>query len=183
MNKIIYIQQQRSGPPKLQPSFRCSSSKLTTTTQLNAKESNKNDDDDNMKIGEDQFEWDGVVVEGAHDADFDSIDTTDNTFMPSISLLSMANAVPSPVMDVANNGGGETSGSGSDSNFDPLKNMGKIHQLALEDEVNEENLLEMGGDPSFLDSDDDDDMKFSDMDDANLFGGWDGTVDEEAHMD
>lgn len=183
MNTIIYIHQQRSGPPKSQSSFRWSRSKLTTTTQLNAKESNKNDDDGNMKIGEDQFEWDGVVVEGAHDADFDSIDATDNTFMPSMSLLSMANAVPSPVMDVANNGGGQSSGSGSDSNFDPMKNMGKIHQLALEDEVSEDNLLEMGGDPGFLDSDDDDDMKFSDMDDANFFGGWDGTVDEEAHMD
>ena len=100
--------------------------------------------------------------------------------MPSMTLLSMANSVESPALMAA-----------TTNNFDVKKNSGKLHQLAMEkeEELNEEDLLEMGGDPSFLDDfDDDGDMKYKNKgidggdDDADFFL-WDGEVNEDAHLD
>ena len=147
----------------------------TTSTQLNAEkeesESSSNDSKDNKE--EVEYEWDGVVIEGAHDADFEVNDPTDD-FMPSMSLLSMANSVESPVM-MATQG-----------NFDSMANAGKIHQIAMEneDELNEDNLLEIGGDPDFLDLMAEDNkigIDDNDEDDSGFF--WDGEVDEDAHLD
>lgn len=159
----------------------------TVATVLNAKEEDDDDDDD--------FEWDGVAVEGAHDADFESIDASDN-FVPSISFMSMANSVASPALTAASAGSGVMTKQTVDD-FDPLKNAGILHRMAMEDELNEDSLMEMGGDPAFLDdidenkNDDDDDSGLS-MEEMNdlmesggdpAFFGWDGTVDEDAHLD
>jgi len=144
----------------------------TSSIQINAEkeksESSSNDSKDNKE--EVEYEWDGVVIEGAHDADFEVNDPTDN-FMPSLSLLSMANSVESPVMTAS---------------FDSIANAGKIHQLAMEneDELNEDNLLEIGGDPDFLDliaEDDESGIDNNDEDDSGFF--WDGEIDEDAHLD
>ena len=146
----------------------------TTSIQLNAEndkngksESSSNDSKDNKE--EVEYEWDGVVIEGAHDADFEVNDPTDN-FMPSMTLLSMANSVESPVVTA----------------FDSIANAGKIHQIAMEneDELNEDNLLEIGGDPDFLDLIAEDNkigIDDNDGDDSGFF--WDGEVDEDAHLD
>ena len=142
----------------------------TIITKLHAK---KKEEEDTT------FEWDGIVIEGAHDDEFDSVDDTEEFFMPSMTLLSMANSVESPALMAAT------------GNFDVKKNSGKLHQLAMEkeEELNEDDLLEMGGDPSFLDDfDDDGDMKYKNKgidggyDDADFFL-WDGEVNEDAHLD
>ena len=142
----------------------------TIITKLHAK---KKEEEDTT------FEWDGIVIEGAHDDEFDSVDDTEEFFMPSMTLLSMANSVESPALMAAT------------GNFDVKKNSGKLHQLAMEkeEELNEDDLLEMGGDPSFLDDfDDDGDMKYKNKgidcgyDDAGFFL-WDGEVNEDAHLD
>ena len=142
----------------------------TTSIQLNA-EKEKSESSSNESKEEVDYEWDGVVIEGAHDADFEVNDPTDN-FMPSMTLLSMANSVQSPVM---------TFGS-----FDSMANAGKIHQIAMEeeDELNEDNLLEIGGDPDFLDlmaEDKSSGIDDNDEDESGFF--WDGEVNEDAHLD
>lgn len=118
---------------------------------------------------EEKLLWDGEVIEGAHDAEFESFDEAD-VFVPSFNFMSMANSVTSPALAVA---AGE---------FDSLKNMGQIHQVAMEKEgrevMTEDDLLEMGGDPSFLD-DVEDDAGFKGM--GNFV--WDGEVNEDAHLD
>ena len=137
----------------------------TTSIQLNA-ENEKSESSSNDSKEEVEYEWDGVVIEGAHDADFEVNDPTDN-FMPSMTLLSMANSVESPIM--------------TGLNFDSIANAGKIHQIEMEngDELNEDNLLEIGGDPDFLD------LIAEDNDDNDEESGffWDGEVDEDAHLD
>ena len=93
--------------------------------------------------------------------------------MPSMSL-SMANSVESPVMTATQTG-----------SFDSIANAGKIHQIAMEneDELNEDNLLEIGGDPDFLDliAEDKSGIDDNDEDESGFF--WDGEVDEDAHLD
>jgi len=140
----------------------------TTSIQLNA-EKEKSESSSNDSKEEVEYEWDGVVIEGAHDADFEVNDPTDN-FMPSMTLLSMANSAQSPVMTA----------------FDTMANAGKIHQAAMEneDELNEDNLLEIGGDPDFLDLIAEDNkigIDDNDEDESGFF--WDGEVDEDAHLD
>jgi len=147
----------------------------TTSIQLNAeKEKSERSSNDSNKDSKEEveYEWDGVVIEGAHDADFEVNDPTDN-FMPSMTLLSMANSVESPVMTAAQTG-----------SFDSIANAGKIHQIAMEneDELNEDNLLEIGGDPDFLDLiAEDNKIGDNDEDESGFF--WDGEVDEDAHLD
>jgi len=152
-----------------QQSHQTTSTIATTSIQLNA-EKEKSENSSNDSKEEVDYEWDGVVIEGAHDADFEVNDPTDN-FMPSMTLLSMANSVDSPVMTAT---------------FDSIANAGKIHQIAMEneDELNEDNLLEIGGDPDFLDlmaEDDKSGIDDNDEDDSGFF--WDGEVDEDAHLD
>ena len=144
---------------------------------------NTKDSDDGQEG--DAFEWDGVVVEGAHDSEFESVDNSVNdNFMPSISFMSMANSVTSPALTAAAVGTTTTTSAAAD--FDPLKNAGILHQLAMEKEqvMSEDDLLDMGGDPAFLDDPDEDGdaLLKEGMDDADFFG-WDGTVDEDAHLD
>ena len=143
----------------------------TTSTQLNA-EKEKSESGSNDSKEEVEYEWDGVVIEGAHDADFEVNDPTEN-FMPSMSL-SMANSVESPVMTATQTG-----------SFDSMANAGKIHQIAMEeDELNEDNLLEIGGDPDFLSLIAEDKSGIDDNDDEDDSGFfWDGEVDEDAHLD
>ena len=130
--------------------------------------------------GEAEPEWDGVVIEGAHDADFDSIDNSDDAFVPSIGFMSMAQSVTSPALSAIGSGG-------DTSKFDPLANAGILHRMAKDtDTISEDDLLDMGGDPAFLDVEDDAGAgegtgPHEELDDSNFF--WDGTVDEDAHMD
>ena len=140
----------------------------TTSIQLNA-EKEKSESNSNGSKEEGEYEWDGVVIEGVHDADFEVNDPTDN-FMPSMTLLSMANSVESPAM--------------METSFDSMANAGKIHQIVMEneDELNEDNLLEIGGDPDFLDLIAEDKIGIDDDgDDSSFF--WDGEVNEDAHLD
>ena len=128
---------------------------------------------------EEDVEWDGVPIEGAHDSEFeDDSGNNDDAFLPSATFMSMASSVASPALSVIGAGGPS-----SYHVFDQSRNSGKLHTLSeMEDDFD---LEEIGGDPAFLDEDDDDSefnkMKFDkDMDD-DLF--WDGLVDEDAHLD
>ncbi len=136
--------------------------------------------------GEGGWEWDGVVEEGAHDAEFGTDNDDDEIFIPSMEFFSAANSVASPALVAAT----ITSGP-----FDSLSNSGIIHRLSktspVEGDVgdyimSEDDLMEIGGDPAFLDDivDEDDDDAWSKPPTANdddFF--WDGTVDEDAHND
>ena len=142
----------------------------------------KIDEDDLLELGGDAFflddEWDGIPIEGAHDEEFEpgsgKIDAAD-IFVPSSGFMSMVNSIPSPILGAVND-------------FDPVRNMGKLHKDELnedDNDISEDDLLEIGGDPSFLDDDEsnNNDMKTrNDLDEPNDFE-WDGTVDEDAHMD
>mmetsp|Transcript_4429 Transcript_4429/g.9577 ORF Transcript_4429/g.9577 Transcript_4429/m.9577 type:complete len:189 (+) Transcript_4429:145-711(+) len=152
-------------------------------TAFNSKGGSVDGSDNN---GDDQWEWDGVVVEGAHDAEFESVDAADN-FMPSMSLMSMASSVTSPALASVVGSGGE----GAAVEFDQFKNSGKLHRIAMEKEfsggeggMSGDDLLEMGGDPAFLDDAEDMEAEGLGMekDDADFFA-WDGEVDEDAHLD
>lgn len=125
---------------------------------------------------QEEWEWDGEAIEGAHDEEFEpgsgKFDATD-MFMPSLSLLSMASSVTSPAQSVI---------SGITSNFDPLMNAGKLYLEKVEKEMSEDDVLEIGGDPFFLDDDEGNSDTKMDMEDTDFFG-WDGTVDEDAHLD
>jgi hypothetical protein len=137
-------------------------------------------EDDLLEMGGDPSflddEWDGIPIEGAHDEDFEpgsgKIDATD-IFVPSVNFMSMANSVPSPIIGV--------------KDFDPLSNMGKLHKAELKDDVllSEDDLLDIGGDPFFLDDDNNEERERKmrmELDKTNDFE-WDGTVDEDAHLD
>ena len=136
-------------------------------------------DDGRRDDGDDDrdWTWDGVVVEGAHDSEFESVDEEDG-FTPSIGFMSMVSSAASPALAVASGGI-----AGAKSDFDPLKNAGIIRLMASESErLDEEDLLEMGGDPAFLDNVEEEDGSREEMKDSDFFE-WDGTVDEEVHMD
>lgn len=140
------------------------------------------DEDALLEMGGDPFfledEWDGVPIEGAHDEEFEpgsgKIDASD-MFVPSANFLSMTSSVPSPIIGAA---GG----------FDPLSNMGKLHKAEIKYDVDEDDLLEMGGDPFFLgdgerEATDREMLKvMKELDEPNDFE-WDGFVDEDAHLD
>ncbi len=134
------------------------------------------------KTNNEKWEWDGTVREGAHDEDeFESIDNFDDS--PSIGFMSAA-AVLTGSGIVADSIGGAATTQTSTILFDPLLNSGMIHRLfAIDeesDEMSEDDLLEMGGDPDFLG-----DANLSPLKDMNnraLFE-WDGMVDEDAHLD
>ena len=107
-----------------------------------------------------------IILLGAHDTEFESIDDAKDAFIPSAGLLSMAQSVQSPAMAAA---------------FNPYENAGKIHQLSMEsDGLNIDDLEEMGGDPSFLDDPEEDEPK-AEEDDGGFF--WDGEVNEDAWLD
>ncbi|KAL9183823.1 hypothetical protein ACHAXT_004679 [Thalassiosira profunda] len=129
--------------------------------------------------GEAEPEWDGVVIEGAHDADFDSIDDSADAFVPSIGFMSMAQSVTSPALSAIGSGGNTS------TEFDPLANAGILHRMTKDtDTISEDDLLDMGGDPAFLDVEVDAGEgtgPHEELDDSDFF--WDGTVDEDAHMD
>ena len=129
------------------------------------------------------WEWDGEVEEGAHDAEFgawgdDDGEEDDGVFVPSAGFLSDANSVASPALAA-------TAGAAT-APFDPSKNAGAIHRLSGMDSeggdgdyvMSEDDLMEMGGDPAFLD---DDAWAKPPTGDGDFF--WDGTVDEDAHND
>ena len=146
---------------------------LTSQSPIfNTKESNTDAEED--------WEWDGLVVEGAHDAEFESVDNADSdAFVPSISFMAMANSVTSPALTAAT-GGSSTASTGA---FDPLQNAGILHRMSMEkDTMDEDTLLEIGGDPAFLDDDDEEEEAAKEIDDSDFFE-WDGTVDEDAHLD
>lgn len=134
---------------------------------------------------DDKWEWDGEVVEGAHDAEFEGYGGADDDIVvPSLGFMSMASSVASPTMAVAASGE-----SPAFANFDRIANMGKLHRMELEKElkkgndVDEDDLMEMGGDPSFLDDEEDGEGGMGEgMDDSDFFE-WDGEVDESAHLD
>ena len=130
---------------------------------------------------EDDWEWDGNPIEGAHDSEFDDgSGSMDDVFMPSSAFMSMATSVTSPALSVIGAGAGDSS-----SNFDQKQNAGKLH-LSEDDDFD---LEEIGGDPGFLDDDDTggndkkpfESMQFDKEMDDDLF--WDGLVDEDAHLD
>lgn len=135
--------------------------------------------DDLLDMGGDPFffeeEWDGIPIEGAHDEEFEpgsgKIDAAD-AFVPSASFMSMVNSVP--IISAGNV-------------FDPLRNMGKLHrdELAADGDVSQDGLLEMGGDPFFLENDGmggNVSTMIKGLDEPDDIE-WDGTVDEDAHMD
>lgn len=137
-------------------------------------------------------EWDGTVVEGAHDDEFGGEPSDDDDlFIPSAGFLSEATSIISPSLAMAAGSGGSTIAGAGIPLFDPFKNAGRIHQLSMMEKengsdyiINEDDIEEMGGDPSFLDNvvvnnrtgTIDDDDSFSHF-------IWDGTVDEDAHND
>lgn len=155
--------------------------KTLVTASFNSKESSDSDDNQDE---EEPWEWDGVVVEDAHTEEFESADDPSDGFMPSMSFMSMANSVASPALTAA--AGGGVTASSATPDFDQYKNMGKIYRMELEKEdrgMNEEDLLEMGGDPAFLDDSwEAEGFGAKKMDDAEFFG-WDGEVNEDAHLD
>mmetsp|Transcript_2479 Transcript_2479/g.5678 ORF Transcript_2479/g.5678 Transcript_2479/m.5678 type:complete len:236 (-) Transcript_2479:812-1519(-) len=171
-------------------------SRLTTRTHTSLLFSSKENKNEDKKRDHKKWEWDGVVIEGSHDDEFETNDPED-AFMPSISFLSLANSVASPALEAATFQESSPSIADDDVKFDLMKNSGKIHQKFMREEsgdfdfeVSEDELLEMGGDPSFLLSDDlgnesddrDVEGRIESESDADLFE-WDGTVDEDAHLD
>jgi len=139
-------------------------------------------------------EWDGTVVEGAHDDEFGGEPSDDNNdiFIPSAGFLSEATSIVSPALAVATagSGGGGSTIVGGIPLFDPFKNAGRIHQLSMMEKENgsdyiicEDDLEEMGGDPSFLDNVVAVNDRIGTIDDNSSKFIWDGTVDEDAHND
>jgi hypothetical protein len=159
-------------------SFVCTS---YTTRMLNssptvafAKDTTMTNGDD-LQIEED-WDWDGVPIEGAHDSEFeDGSGSNDEFFVPSTMFMSMASSVTSPALSVIGTGS-------SSSNFDPSKNAGTLHLMESEDDFD---LEEIGGDSGFLDEDEAEidtefgKIKLNKVMDDDLF--WE--VDEDAHYD
>lgn len=135
------------------------------------------DEDNLLDMGGDPSffdeEWDGIVIEGAHEDDFEpgsgKIDASD-IFVPSASFMSKACSIVAI------------------EDFDPLSNMGKLHKAEAKEDANEDDLLEIGGDPFFLEDVDREEserrmtMAMKELDEPNDFE-WDGFVDEDAHLD
>ena len=149
------------------------STRIFPTIILSEKDATKIESNDDQQNKED-WEWDGVPIEGAHDAEFeDGSGSIDDFFVPSADFMSMATSVTSPALSAI--------GSGSSSSFDQSKNAGKLHLMEEEDF----DLEEIGGDSGFLDDEDTEietefgKIKFNKEMDDDLF--W--QVDEDAHFD
>ena len=142
----------------------------------------------NEDVNNEKWEWDGTIQEGAHDDEFDSIDDVgdDDEFVPSIGFMSAAAMLADSSGSVI--GGVTAAATQASTIFDPLLNSGTIHRISLMEEddenMSEDDLLEMGGDPDFLDDDIGvvDVGAFKEIDDSDIFE-WDGMVDEDAHLD
>lgn len=159
-------------------SFVCPSSQSARTHYSNptilqsAKDIVKPESDDLQE--DDDWEWDGNPIEGAHDAEFEDGSGSNDDFFLSADFMSMANSVTSPALSVMGTGG-------SSSTFDQSKNAGKLHLMEEEDF----DLEEIGGDSGFLDEEDTEietefgKIKFNKAMDDDLF--WE--VDEDAHFD
>jgi hypothetical protein len=137
-------------------------------------------------------EWDGTVVEGAHDDEFggEPSDDDDDLFIPSAGFLSEAASIISPVLAMTAGSDGSIIVGAGIPLFDPFKNAGRIHQLSMLEKENgsdyiisEDDLEEMGGDPSFLDNSVVINDKIGTIDDDSSKFIWDGTIDEDAHND
>ena len=146
------------------------STRIFPTILLSEKDATKSEEED-LQNKED-WEWDGVPIEGAHDAEFeDGSGSIDDFFVPSADFMSMATSVTSPALSAI----------GSSSSFDQSKNAGKLHLMEEEDF----DLEEIGGDSGFLDDEDTEietefgKIKFNKEMDDDLF--W--QVDEDAHFD
>ncbi len=143
------------------------------TILLSAKDTVKPESND-LQDEEDDWEWDGNPIEGAHDAEFEDGSGAVDEFFLSADFMSMANSVTSPALSVIGTGG-------SSSTFDQSKNAGKLHLMDEEDF----DLEEIGGDAGFLDEEDTEietefgKIKFNKSMDDDLF--WE--VDEDAHFD
>jgi hypothetical protein len=161
-------------------SFVCTSSQTTRMiksfpTILFEKDAIKIQSDDLQN--EEDWEWDGVPIEGAHDSEFEvGSGSNDDFFVPSATFMSMASSVTSPALSVIGTGS-------SSSNFDQSKNAGALHLTKSEDDFD---LEEIGGDPGFLDEEEETEIdtefgkiKFNKSMDDDLF--WE--VDEDAHHD
>ncbi|KAL7438475.1 hypothetical protein ACHAXH_003862 [Discostella pseudostelligera] len=140
----------------------------------------------NEDVNNEKWEWDGTVQEGAHDDEFDSIDDAEE-FVPSIGFMSAAAMLADSSGSVV---GGVAAAAQTATIFDPSLNSGTIHRLSVmeddDENMSEDDLLEMGGDPDFLGDDNDgrfvDASTFKEIDDSDIFE-WDGMVDEDAHLD
>ncbi len=166
------------GSTRVCHSFVCPLSQSTITHNsyptilLSAKDTIKPESDD-LQDEEDDWEWDGNPIEGAHDAEFEDGSGAVDEFFLSADFMSMANSVTSPALSVIS--------TGSSSTFDQSKNAGKLHLMDEEDF----DLEEIGGDSSFLDDEDTEietefgKIKFNKSMDDDLF--WE--VDEDAHFD
>lgn len=136
-------------------------------------------------------EWDGTVVEGAHDDEFGGEPSNDDVlFIPSAGFLSEATSIISPALAMMTGSRGSTIAGAGIPLFDPIKNAGRIHQLSMMEKENGtdyiisvDDLEEMGGDPSFLDNVVVVNDKIGTIDDDSSKFIWDGTVDEDAHND
>lgn len=140
-------------------------------------------------ITNEKWEWDGTVQEGAHDDEFEPIDNFDDSpsigFMSAVAILT-GSGIPGDSI------GGAATTQASTILFDPLINSGMIHRLSVidkeGDDMSEDDLLEVGGDPDFLGDDGcsvlmSNQMSASkDMNNPVLFE-WDGMIDEDAHLD
>lgn len=166
---------------------RCLAFSISNTTPTNHRGSMLN-------LDSKRAEWDGTVVEGAHDDEFGGEPSDDNNdiFIPSAGFLSEATSIVSPALAVATagSGGGGSTIVGGIPLFDPFKNAGTIHQLSMMEKENgsdyiisEDDLEEMGGDPSFLDNVVVVNDRIGTIDDNSSKFIWDGTVDEDAHND
>uniref|UniRef100_A0A7S2I3Y7 Uncharacterized protein n=1 Tax=Helicotheca tamesis TaxID=374047 RepID=A0A7S2I3Y7_9STRA len=145
---------------------------------------------------DDDFLWDGNVIEGAHDAEFEDDDNDpSDAFMPSAGFM-MGVASMSQTTGGVNSVLGKGTSGESESHTEkeafstimmpsgvPFFGGGGLHQRTVDQE---EELDEIGGDAFFLgsDGDDDDDVEANDAkaDDSEFFE-WDGTIDEDAHHD
>ena len=142
------------------------------TMRLFSMEATKKDSDDEQD--EDGWEWDGVPVEGAHDAEFEDGSGSNDEFFVSANFMSMATSVTSPVLTAIGT-------SSSSSNFDQSKNAGKLHLM----EDDDFDLEAIGGDSGFLDEEEFEmetefgKIKISKAMDDDSF--WE--VDEDAHFD
>mmetsp|Transcript_29015 Transcript_29015/g.42777 ORF Transcript_29015/g.42777 Transcript_29015/m.42777 type:complete len:207 (+) Transcript_29015:413-1033(+) len=145
-----------------------------------------------------QYIWDGVVREGAHDDEFEE-DDDDVPFMPSATFMMGMAAVP-PTSGAIGSVLGKTSVEGDDEDKSSSKKEilsslpsgasyfggGRLHERV--DMISPEaELEEVGGDSFFLGVDDEnndgDERGELWAEDLEAFGGWDGIVDENAHLD
>lgn len=161
-------------------------------------------DDPAHSIGDDPFlsgeeekvEWDGEVIESAHDDDSETYFADEDAPMPSMSFMASMASMPG-TLDVVANTSDESPSQPSiaGTSFNPDLGAGGLH-TRLSDDFGEEDVLEMGGDPFFLSNDECEDDVLVD-DPAHSIGDdpfdppkneeeeweWDGEVIEDAHFD